>query len=174
MTFHALKSGWAITPELFMWIRTHLPDGKMILELGSGTGTRELLKFYDVFSVEHDPTWLRCAPGNHAIHAPVRDYVGYRWYDADILREKLPQNYDLLLVDGPPKNIGRTGLLHHLDLFRLHVPIIVDDCNRPEELSILHTLATKLARRFEIIETTQVHETQGRKAFGVLCMNTQT
>ena len=168
MTTHSLGSGWTITPELFRWIRTHLPEGKVILELGSGYGTQELLKYYNVFSVEHDPAWLACAPGNHVIHAPIRDCDGYRWYDTHILRKELPQQYDLLLIDGPPKSIGRSGFLHHLDLFELHVPIIVDDCNRPEELAMLHALAATLNRRFEIIETTQVHKTQGRKAFGVL------
>jgi hypothetical protein len=45
--------GWAIPREAFEWIYENLPHGSTILELGSGNGTKELVKYYnDAFNGE--------------------------------------------------------------------------------------------------------------------------
>ena len=43
---------WAISEELYEDIKSILPEGKTILEFGSGSGTHELLKHWSVISVE--------------------------------------------------------------------------------------------------------------------------
>lgn len=42
--------GWAISEELFEWIKENVDEGSVILELGSGAGTGELAKDYTMFS----------------------------------------------------------------------------------------------------------------------------
>ena len=90
--------GFAISRELFEFIRQTLPDGSTILELGSGSGTGELCRHYRMYSIEQDKKWLNTYNSTY-IHAPLKN----RWYDVTILREKLPTipTYDCILIDGP-------------------------------------------------------------------------
>ena len=37
---------WAISKEMFNWIVKNFPENSVILELGSGSGTKELVKKY--------------------------------------------------------------------------------------------------------------------------------
>jgi hypothetical protein len=109
--------------ELLAWVRRTVPAGSAIVELGSGEGTKHLAKFYEVWSVEHDPAWLGKAL-THYVHAPLLD----GWYHPGAIFEHLPAVYSLLIVDGPPGN--RSGLLKHLNLFRRDVPMVFDDLNQ--------------------------------------------
>lgn len=152
-------NGFAITSELFTWIRNNLPDGKTILELGSGTGTIELCKYYKVYSVEQNKKWLNVAPSNY-IYAPINN----EWYDVSILKKKLPKRYDLIIIDGPLGVVRRIGFYKHISLFRTDVPMIFDDVNRPVEHKLMRKVSKKLNRKFT------VHEA-GRKKFGVILPN---
>ena len=97
---------WAISQEMFDWIRENIPKGGTILEFGSGTGTIELTKHYTVFSVEQNKEWVGKAPlSTYVIYAPIKG----DWYDIDIVFNEIPQHYDLIIVDGP-------GGLHIIDL----------------------------------------------------------
>ena len=51
---------WAIGPNLFDWIVENIPHGSSILELGSGAGTHELGKIYDVHCIEDNDIWVDC------------------------------------------------------------------------------------------------------------------
>jgi hypothetical protein len=151
--------GEAISIDLYGWIVDNLPQGRVILELGSGDGTIFLCKRWKVYSVENNPRWLYHAPSEY-IFAELKD----GWYDPDALREHLPKSYDLLLIDGPrsPESAPtRHNMLKHLDLFDLSVPIIVDDVNRRAELELLTKLGAITGRDSEI----HTHE---EKAFGVI------
>lgn len=120
--------GWSISKELFDWILNNIPKGSTILELGSGDGTKELVKFYNVYSVEHDIEWVGLVPESTYIYAPLID----GWYDVEVLKDKLPITYDLLLIDGPiGKN--RVNIIHHYEMFNKNVPIIIDDTNREND-----------------------------------------
>lgn len=148
--------GWTIEKPLFDYIRTLLPEGKTILELGSGFATGEFAKFYTMYSIEHDSYWLGKYPTNY-IYAPL---VG-DWYNPEILARDLPKNYDLILVDGPPTDQQRSQFTHHLDLFRTDVPIIFDDIDRGPDYQMLLLVAEKLNRPYEIHRS-------GSKLFGVI------
>ena len=50
--------------SLFLWIKENLPHNSTILEFGSGTGTKELVKNYQVTSIEHSKEWLDIADTN--------------------------------------------------------------------------------------------------------------
>jgi len=133
---------WAITEQLFITILSMLPLGATILELGSGTGTIELTQYYQVTSIEHDPTWLNKSPA-HYIHAPLIDDS---WYDSKIIAEALTSfKYDLLLVDGPPQH-RRANIVDHFDLFDHDVPVVFDDIVRDADAYAMNKIATKLKR----------------------------
>ena len=51
-------NGWNIGENLYEWIIDNIEPNKTILELGSGTGTIELVKHYNVFSVEQRICWI--------------------------------------------------------------------------------------------------------------------
>ena len=148
---------WAIGEQLYNWIIKNLPEKSTILELGSGTGSIELAKRYKLYSVEHDKKWLGLTKRSHYIHAPIKD----NWYDAKILKKELPKEYDLILVDGPPGDIGRYGFLDNIDLFNTKVPIIIDDIQRSAELNLFAALVFQLDAKSEIFE-------EDNKRFGII------
>ncbi|MEA5540190.1 tetratricopeptide repeat protein [Limnoraphis robusta Tam1] len=138
-------NGWAICEDLLIYILEILPVGSTILELGSGTGTLELSKYYNMVSIEHNKEWLN-KYDSHYIYAPLVDDM---WYDGEILRRELRNSdYHLILVDGPPQH-RRKGILNYLDVFNWNVPVIVDDINRQYDMDV----AISLARHLDKIPT---------------------
>lgn len=132
-----------------------VPEKSTILELGSGEGDRKLIDFgFRVMAVEHDPAWVGVVPGVDYIHAPLTPIKPTRWhpqhgswYDPSTLKRVLPKlKYDLLIVDGPPGDVGRGGLLKYYDLFDYNVPWIIDDCHRFEEWKMIRVLSNKLGK----------------------------
>jgi hypothetical protein len=158
--YHVYQEGfgeWSISRELFDYIRKIVPDGKVILEFGSGWASEQLSRYYTVYSIEHDKVWLD-RYDTHYIYAPIKD----GWYDVKALQEKLPKAYDLILVDGPTKAIGRYGFYENLSLFNTNIPIIFDDVHRSAEYKLMVDVAKKLERTFVVFET------EDNKTFGVI------
>jgi len=149
--------GWAICEGLFNWIRKNLPEGSTILEFGSGRGTIELTKYYNVYSVEQDSQWLGLAEKAEYIHAPIKD----GWYDADILFKNLPEEYDLILVDGPKGSGNRNGLSSYWHMLNVDVPIVMDDTNRTNEYNFALESSRVLNKNVEFLKG-------NRKGFAVL------
>jgi len=140
--------GSGITEPIFDWIRAHLPDGKHILELGSGdVSTRYLPAHYQMTSVEDNPHYWDKYPSRY-IKAPQVD----GWFDLAILEAQLPKEYDLLLVDGPCGSAPRLGFIKNLRLFRTDVPIIIDDTWRECERQMANDLQAQLGGKLEIYE----------------------
>lgn len=133
---------WAISEELFDWIIDNIPQGSTILELGSGSGSHELGKMYNVHCIEHNKEWVNKFPNITYHYAPLKD----GWYDPEWLGN-LPKEYALLLVDGPPGYIGRTPILNHLDLFNLETVIVVDDSNRDVEKKLAESIMGIVGRQ---------------------------
>ena len=166
--------GWTLNIAVIKWIHAHIPVGSTILELGSGAGTETLSEHYKMFSVEHDPKWVGRYDSTY-IHAPL---VGGRgkchrggWYDVDILKQEMPSEYDMILVDGPPGRIpglgvgpGRGGFLTNFGLFRHDVPILFDDTNRPSERKLRDDIAAALGCGWEKFPS-------GEKQFSVVYPN---
>lgn len=123
-----------------------------ILECGSGL-TSILLglvagrRGVKIWSLEHTPEWharldmiLRRhnIPGVNLCLAPLREYGEFSWYDPPL--NALPNNFSLVVCDGPPGNTpgGRYGLLPLLRThLRTHVLILLDDANRSGEAETL-------------------------------------
>ena len=165
--------GWSISKFLFDFINELLEPGSRIIEMGSGWGTGELAKNFEMYSIEHDPRFLNIHHSNY-INAPIVEYsddsfpnhIG--WYNSDVLTKELPKDYDLILVDGPPGMIGRSGFYRHLGLFRQDVPIILDDVNRKDELNLLKKVERKTGRKAIIHEDTCLKVENRSKHFAVL------
>tara|TARA_B100000287_G_C20536132_1_gene742818 strand:+ start:354 stop:842 length:489 start_codon:yes stop_codon:yes gene_type:complete len=124
-------NGWNIGENLYKWIIDNIEPNRTILELGSGTGTIELVKHYNVFSVEQNKEYVGLEPKSNYIYAPLVNYEGRKkWYDVDKLQD-LPSDYDLLLIDGPIGS-NRRNFIDHIHLFKHlnHIKIIIDDTNR--------------------------------------------
>lgn len=143
-------------------IRKLLGDSGKILELGSGEGTDRLAEHYEMHSVEHDKGWLD-KYDSHYIFASITPNGQRDWYDAGLLAKELPLvgEYDLLLVDGPPGYVGRLGMLEHLDLFDLSVPVVVDDVHRSAEHYLMEQIAEEAGRDYRVVR-------DGDKAVGII------
>jgi hypothetical protein len=136
--------GWSMSYEMLLDILKYVPEGGTILEFGSGNGTNELLKYYNVISVEHDINYVGYVTGSKYIYAPIGDMPhtikGFRhikqWYNIDKIQEGLKdRKYDCIIIDGPhgswKKGQGRPGILCYVNQFNMNVPIFVDDVVRP-------------------------------------------
>jgi len=141
-----MGKGFLMCNEIHEWIENNIPKGSTILELGSGKGTLRLVENYTVYSIEHSKKWMD-RYGSNYIYAPIKD----GWYDIDAIQKGIPEHYDLLLIDGPPrkiddKKVGRRPFSDHLYLFNTDVTIIVDDSDRGREMKLINDLVEKLGR----------------------------
>ncbi len=117
--------GFAISPDLARLIVEQVLLNKpvMIVELGSGASTillghvAETLPGTRVVSLEHDPLWYANTLidlETHRVHnvdlryAPLTpieiDSREYLWYSIEALKDL--RDIDLVLVDGPPGDVG--------------------------------------------------------------------
>jgi hypothetical protein len=138
---------FAISEEMYAWLEENLPEGSTILEFGSGTGTIELTKRYTVYSVEQSKEYVGVAPLSTYIHAPLKD----GWYDAEIVFDNIPKEYDLLLIDGPGGSNYRNNISKYWDRLNLEVPMIFDDTHRGKELAFAKETAERFNKSIEII-----------------------
>jgi len=157
-----IEEDYALQPAIYDVIGKLLPNGGTVLELGSGHGDAKLVEKYTVYAVEHDENWLDVTPGVEYIHAPIGRIKPTKWhpdqnkwYDSDIIKNRITNlKYGLLIVDGPPANIGRGGFLKYRDCFDSDAPVIVDDINRYEEWKIMKVLANRWNKDILILDTT--------------------
>lgn len=158
--------GWAIQESCYAFIKSILPEGSTILELGSGLGTGYLSQHYTMYSIENYYDWIDKYNSTY-IYAPIKSYDNEwaapelpgehnqpqtGWYDPELVKNNLPDHYDLILVDGPNGLFGRGGFLKHLDLFNTNVPIVFDDVNRDPELQLMIKVSEKLNKKYEFVD----------------------
>ena len=86
-----------ISDECQEFIKKTIPIGSNIIELGSGFGTKELVKNYKVYSIEQNIDWVDYVPESNYIYAPLKG----NWYDPDIIKSNIPSKYSAILIDGP-------------------------------------------------------------------------
>jgi len=143
--------GWALPREAFDWIINNIPSGSTILELGSGTGTRELVKYYTIYSIEENEKWVEKVPEANYIYAPIESFDNMKphtrgWYSPTCFN-KLPQDYDAIIIDGPLGN-NRVNFTHFSEHFKSDVPYIIDDTQRGGDREMAIELANKLDREY--------------------------
>ena len=164
MSFKTTNVG-SISEEMYYYIQGLLPEGSTILEFGSGEGTRELARQYKMISIEHDYNWVGEYDSKY-YYAPLVD----GWYDVTVVSAAATEDFDLLLIDGPPAHHpriekARKGFWKNIDLFRPYIdnkPIIVDDVQRPNDAANLVLIAKTLKREFELVDCAD------GKQFGVI------
>lgn len=151
--------GWSIEKECFDKICEILDDNSIIVEFGSGRVSEELSKKFNVYSVEHNKEWVNKYKTKY-IYAPLvkQQDLEYPWYDINILKNSLPINIDLILIDGPPAGksspTSRWGFIKNIDIFGdLKKTILVfDDIQREDDMNHMIAVAEKLDRKFEIFK----------------------
>jgi hypothetical protein len=132
-----MNEGWMLPREIFEWISQTIPEGANILEFGSGDGSQILSKKYQLWSVEHNQEWVGVSQSNY-IFAPIVDnpessVAGEKgWYDPELF-DSTPSRVEVIIIDGPPGVIGRTGICSFLERLPKFNFIIVDDTDRPAE-----------------------------------------
>ena len=149
------------------FIRDTLPEGKTILEFGSGLGTTWLGESFNMYSVENQPEWVDAYPKSttyincrskmydETYTVPSEFPNDKGWYHPDDLFPKLPSHYDLMLIDGPGgwrHGWGRGGFFKHIDKFNTSVPMVFDDIDRPDELRLIKEVSNYLGKKYIILE----------------------
>ena len=148
------KTNWSIGEGILEAVENLLTSESNILELGSGIGSKSLAEICNVYSVEHDENFLNLHSHVNYIHSPIIDieptteFMETKSYDFDIVQNKMPKRVDLIIVDGPPEYIGRSGLLHNLDIFDSECIWIVDDVLRTKD----QKLANYIALHFRLLQ----------------------
>lgn len=172
---HERDEQFTISEELLHYIYSILPTNKTILELGSGLSTHKFIKHgYKVLTIEDDIAFINLVPGAVYIHAPIKQwnntlprsiskrcYNQIGWYDTESI--VLPSNYDLILVDGPKREIGRVGFYINLGMFLTDIPILFDDIHSPNEYFMARMCAQKLKRDLVI-----KNNCYNKRPFGVI------
>jgi len=172
---------WRMSDAMMDRIFQLVPDGGTILELGSGYSTYVYDQCgYKVITVEHDPAFLNKVPNATYIYAPIELYSAKYpqlnsikkrinnhtgWYERSALVQGLHNRiYDCIVVDGPPRDYGRSGLYANLGLFQCDgIPIVFDDLHRLDDLFIAECVAQKLGRDLLI-----TNNGEGKKPFGIV------
>lgn len=165
-----MSEGWMLPGEVIAWINDNLSKGCTIVEFGSGHGSVALSSRFNLISVEHDEEWLNLSNGTY-IHAEIvqnpisNQHKQTGWYNPESL-DNLPAFVDLIIVDGPPGDIGRIGVLHHLDLLPKSNYWIVDDTDREAEAILLQNLVSELdvINQIEIISSVSRTNGEPRKS----------
>jgi predicted O-methyltransferase YrrM len=140
-------------------------DRSRILECGSGVSTVLLARLLHqhergtLTSLEHDPHWATLIQDHlrrehldqiaRVVHAPLQSDPP--WYRPD----ELPDEIDLLIVDGPPAfapghGAARAPALARLDDNVVHdATVILDDIDRPGEQQTITTREISTSWRFQ-------------------------
>ena len=161
--------GWSFEPELYYFLRSNLPDGSTILELGSGQGTGVLSNHYKMVSIEHNERFISRYNSTY-IHAPM---LGH-WYDINVLEPNLVSlwgKYDCILVDGPvgSESRNRIGFWENITMFDVSKMILIDDTNRSGEMMLFEKVIDYCDYGFDMERASeQKRKFQHFKTFSVI------
>ena len=143
------KSNWSLDDGVIEAVKQLATKDSVILEFGSGIGSKTLSEICTIYSVEHDERFLNRHESVNYIHAPLVDiepipeFGETKWYDSKVIEQNLPAKIDFILLDGPPEEYGRSGILKYLHLFGEHCIWIIDDVLRLKDQKIANYVALK-------------------------------
>lgn len=133
--------GSGITKDLRDWIWQNISKGETVVELGAGlVSTRILRKRFTLFSVEDDLNFIGLYANVTYIHAEIDSTTN--WYS--LKPEQLPENFNLLIIDGPSGSHLRKNILDSDWIFERTQTIIVDDTWRESERLLAKSIGIKI------------------------------
>ena len=140
-TGKCFNEGWMLPTETLNWIQKNIPKGSKILEFGSGHGSHTLSQDYQLWSIEHDVDWIGICDSNYILAKicdnPISTENGeLGWYDPELFSQ-IPDDFQLIIIDGPPGSIGRAGILNHLKDMPSTTWIMIDDSDRDAETNLV-------------------------------------
>ena len=160
--------GWTLAPDALRFVTklVELLKPRHILEMGSGLSTRVLSHAAAtvgsdcvISSVDHDPqyNWESSRVAGAEVPANVKFQLAplvVREFGGKLLGAYLiqpskfasPHPVDLVVIDGPPVNLGgREGTLYQLmDYAQQATLVLLDDSKRPEEKAALQAWSDNL------------------------------
>lgn len=138
-----------------------LLPGMRTLECGSGLTTYLFLAFgCKHTALEHLPQYAPDLPGIVQICSIRGKPPWYAW--------KPPRTpFDLILIDGPPGKIGRSGILSRLpNLTHPGTVVLVDDTDRENDAALANQIAEKLHKPMRVVEAQ--HKYDFKKSFTII------
>lgn len=123
------------------YVKQNFSPNTCILEIGAGFRSTSIFSSYfrKLYSIEADKSFIGHFKSNY-IHIPI-DSNG--WYKSKLFNENLPDDYDILILDGPKGGWGYDGqpknnqkcyrfgfCLYSWNFIKKGVPIIIDDIHR--------------------------------------------
>lgn len=141
--------GFAIEENIVTRLLEKIPQGSLLVELGSGFGTNILLKYYKVISIEHNLFYaIQRSPDHVCIHAPIQS----GWYQPGPVINALQHNPAAILVDGPPGELRR-NILENLSLFAsVECPFIFDDLDRDLDYTTARDFCKRLGYNLTVLK----------------------
>ena len=141
-----MNTDWMMPSEVFLWLEENVEKGACVLEFGSGHGSVKLAESFNLISIEHNPDWLDVAPSQY-VHAEITDnplsskHGQKGWYDLSSVTDAIKSSQiSVVIIAGPPGDIGRHGLLSILDELPKSATFVVDDVHREDEFDLLQKL----------------------------------
>ena len=136
---------WQLGIAATDWVLANIPAGSKILEFGAGRGTHERANQYEITAVEHNKAFE--SHDFHCLLAPiVLNEISSQnneqgWYDIEALLHLKKEKFALIIIDGPPGEVGRSGILAHPWLLNLAPLVMVDDTHREAERQLAHSIS---------------------------------
>ncbi len=140
------RTFWEITDECWSAIESFLERGMRTLETGSGRSTGLFERAgCEHTALEHDARSRAPFP-SVVVAALTGSPPWYAWEPS--------HTYDLVLIDGPPGRIGRSGILRVLPrLVHRDTVIVVDDTHRRAERRLAEEIAARCRMRVDAPKT---------------------
>lgn len=148
------RSRWSLCDGVLRAVTQLTDEQSIILEFGSGYGSKLISEKRRLLSIEHDKDFVNQFEGVNYLYAPliriesVNGFKDTHWYNLETIQDMLPNEIDLIIIDGPPENIGRAGILHNLDKFSSTKYWVIDDVQRADD----QKLANYISFHFSMVQ----------------------
>ena len=139
---------WQLGIAATDWVLANIPAGSKILEFGAGRGTHERARHYEITAIEHNEAYeshdYRCLLAPIVLNEISSQNNEQGWYDPEVLLALEEEEFALIIVDGPPGEVGRSGILALPWILNLAPLVMVDDTHREAERQLAHSISAMM------------------------------